>query len=74
MVGYLFFRPTRPIYEKGPFVVSLCLCSDSLNMNDADFSFIGLIKSNDERPYLGMNPSFLKFVKHMRMDSSLDEL
>ena len=38
-----------------------------------EFAFIGLIKLNDERPNLGMNPSFLRFVKNMRMDSSLDE-
>ena len=39
-----------------------------------EFAFIGLIKSNDEGPFIGMNPSFLRFIKHMRMDSSLDEL
>ena len=39
-----------------------------------EFTFIGLIKSNDEGPFLEMNPSFIKFVKHVRMDSSLDEL
>ena len=27
-----------------------------------------------EDPFLGMNPSFLRFIKHMRMGSSLDEL
>ena len=43
-------------------------------MNDAEFTFIGLIKSNDGRPYLGTNPSFLRFVKYVRMDSSLDEI
>ena len=39
-----------------------------------EFDFIGLTKLHAERPYLGMNPSFLRFVKNMRMDSSLDEL
>ena len=74
MVGYLFFRPIRPIYEKGPFGVSLCLHSNYINMNDTKFTFIGLIKSNGERPYLGTNPSFLRFIKYVRMDSSLDGL
>ena len=74
MVGYLFFGSIRPIYEKGPFGVSLCLHSDSLNMNDTEFTFIGLIKSNDERSYLGTNPSFLRFVKYVRMEPLLDVL
>ena len=39
-----------------------------------EFAFVRLIKQNDERPYLGTNPSFLRFLKHVRMDSSLDEL
>ena len=39
-----------------------------------EFAFVGLIKLYDERTYFGMNPSFLSFVKNMRMDSSLDEL
>ena len=52
----------------------MCLGSDFLNMNDTEFTFVGLIKSNDEGLFLGMNPSFLRFIKHMRMDSSLDEL
>ena len=56
------------------FGVSLCLHSDSLNMNDTEFTFIVLIKSNGERPYLETNLSFLGFVKHVRMDLSLDEL
>ena len=33
-------------------------------MNDTDFSFIGLVKLNSERPILGTNPSSLKFVKY----------
>ena len=74
MVGYLFFGPTRPIYKKGPFGVFLVI-SNFLNMKRKnEFAYIGLIKQNDERPYLGMNPSFLRFVKNMRMDSSFDEL
>ena len=43
-------------------------------MNDTDFTFIELIKLNDEGPYPRTNPSFLRFVKRMRMDSSLDEI
>ena len=43
-------------------------------MNDTEFAFIGLIKLNTERPIQGMNPSFLRFVKYMRMDLYLDEL
>ena len=74
MVGYHFFGPIRSIYDKGPFGVFLRLRSDSLNMNDTEFTFIGLRKSNGERPYLGTNPSFLRFVKYVRMDSLLDEL
>ena len=60
--------------KKDLFGVSLCLRSDSLNMNDTEFTFIGLMKSNDEGLFLGTNPSFLRVVKHVRMDSSLDEL
>ena len=43
-------------------------------MNDTEFTFIKIMKSNDQGPFMGMNFSFLKFVKHVRMDSSLDEL
>ena len=39
-------------------------------MNDTEFAFIGLIKLNIERPFLGMNPSSLRFVKHMTLDFS----
>ena len=39
-----------------------------------EFSFIELTKLHDERSHFGTNPSFLKFVKKVRMDSSLDEL
>ena len=38
------------------------------------FPFIGLVTQNDEIPYLGSNSSFLRFMKNMRMDSSLDEI
>ena len=43
-------------------------------MNDTDFAFVGLVKLNTERPVQGTNPSFLRFVKYMRMDLSSDKL
>ena len=61
-------------YEKGPFGVFSCVRSDSLNMNDTKFSFIGLVKLNIERSVLGTKPSSLRFVKHMSLDLSSDKL
>ena len=61
-------------YEKGPFGVFFRRCSDSLNKNYTEFVFIGLDKLNTERPFWGTNPSFLRFVKSMSLDLSLDEL
>ena len=55
--------------KKDPLESSL-VCSDSLNMNYIEFSFIGIIKLNIERPFLGTNPYFLRFVKHMSLHSS----
>ena len=43
-------------------------------MNDTEFSFIGLLKLNVERPILGMSPSSLRFIKHMILDLSFDKL
>ena len=43
-------------------------------MNDTEFSFIGLVKLNIERPVLGTNPSSLRFIKHMSLDLSSDKL
>ena len=43
-------------------------------MNDTEFSFVGLVKLNTKRLVQGMNPSFLRFVKYMRMDLSSDKL
>ena len=43
-------------------------------MNDIEFNFNGLVKLNIERPFLGTNSSFLRFVKHVRMDLSYDKL
>ena len=61
-------------YEKGPFRVFFRIRSDSLNMNDTEFSVSGLVKLNIERPVLGSNPSSLRFVKHMSLDLSFDKL
>ena len=57
MVGYHFFGSGELFYEKGPYGVFFRGRSDSLNMNDTDFSFIGLVKLNIERPIFGTNPS-----------------
>ena len=43
-------------------------------MNDTKFSFSGLVKLNIERPVLGTNPSYLKFIKHMSLDLSSKKL
>ena len=60
--------------KKDPFGVFFRIRSDSLNMNDGEFSFSGLVKLKIERSILGMNPSSLRFVKHMRLDLSFDKL
>ena len=52
--------------KKGPFGVFFHLRSDSLNMNDTEFTL--------RDPLLGMKPYFLRFMKYMRMDLSSDEL
>ena len=46
----------------------------TLNMNDTESSFSGLVKLNIEKPILGTNHSPLRFVKHMRLDLSFDKL
>ena len=43
--------------KKDPFGVFFRIRSDSLNMNDTEFSFGGLVKLNIERPVLGTSPS-----------------
>ena len=50
-------------YEKGPFGVFFRGHSDSLNMNDIEFSFIGLVKLNIERPVLGNEPLLSQVCK-----------
>ena len=70
----LFWVLETKSYEKGPFGVFFHLRSDSLNMNDTEFDFIGLVQLNTEIPVHGTNPSFLRFMKYMRMELSSDEL
>ena len=55
-VGYLFFSSDELFYEKGPYGVFFRGCSDSLNMNDTELTFIGLVKLNIERPSFGNEP------------------
>ena len=50
-------------YEKGPFGVFFCNRSDSLNVNDTEFSFIGLVKLNIERPVFGNEPLLYQVCK-----------
>ena len=56
MVGYHFFGLGELFYEKGPYGVFLRGRSDSLNMNDTELTFIGLVKSNIERPSFWKKP------------------
>ena len=56
MVGYHFFGSGELFYEKGPYGVFFRGRSDSLNMNDTKLTFIGLVKSNIERPSFGNEP------------------
>ena len=56
MVGYLFFGLDRLFYKKGPFGVFFCLRLDSLNMNNDEFDFTGIVKLNTERPFFEIEP------------------
>ena len=56
MVGYHFFGSDELFYEKGPYGVFFHGHSESLNMNDTELTFIGLIKLNIERPSFGNEP------------------
>ena len=69
-----FFRPRGLNLRKCPFWILLSHFRLSKHETINEFTFIELVKSNDEGPFLGMNPSFLRFIKHMRMDLSSDEL
>ena len=60
--------------KKDPFGVFFHIHSDSLNMNDTEFYFNGLIKLNIKRPILGSNPSSLMFVKYMSLELSFNKL
>ena len=44
------------IYEKGPCGVFFLGRLDSLNMNDTELTFIGIVKLNIERPSFGNEP------------------
>ena len=48
MVSYHFFGSSELFYEKGPYGVFFNGRSSSLNMNDTELTFIGLVKSNIE--------------------------
>ena len=54
--------------KKDPHGVFFRIRLDSLNMNDTEFYFGGLVKLEIEKPVLGTNPSSLSFVKHMSLD------
>ena len=56
MIGYHFFSLDELFYEKGSCGVFFRGHSDSLNMNDTELTFIGLIKLNIERPSFGNDP------------------
>ena len=56
------FQFEQTIYEKGPFVVFFHLRSDSLNMNDIELTFIGLVKLNTERRFFWNEP----LLSHVR--------
>ena len=49
--------------KKGPFGVFFCNRSDSLNMNDTEFSLSGLVKLNIERPVFGNEPLLSQVCK-----------
>ena len=54
---FIFFQALETkSYEKGPFGVFFCLRSDSLNMNDTELEFNGIVKLNTKRPSFGNDP------------------
>ena len=73
-ISLYFFWPWGLNLVKIPFWSLLSHFRLSKHETTNNFAFIRIIKLNDEGPFLGMNPSFLRFIKYMRMDSSLDEL
>ena len=68
------FRINWPYLRKRTFWSLLGHLRLSKHETTNDFAFIGLIKQNDGRPYLGTNPSFLRFIKYVRMGSLYYEL
>ena len=62
IILYLFGPQGQNLCET-PFWILLSHFRFSKHEMTNEFAFIGLIKLNDERPNLGMNPSFLRFVK-----------
>ena len=60
--------------KKDPFGVFFHIRLNTLNMNDTEFYFSGIVKLNIERLVLGSNPSSLRFLKHMSLDLSFDKL
>ena len=69
-----FFMPWGLSLQKSPHNSLLSHFRLSKHETTSEFIFLRLIKLNDEGPFMGINPSFLRFIKHMRMDSSLDEI
>ena len=63
MVGYHFFGSDELFYEKGPYGVFFCGHLDSLNMDDTEFSFIGLVKLNIEKRSFGNEPLLSRVCK-----------
>ena len=73
-ISLYFFGPRGLNLRKSPFWSLLSHLRLSKHETTNEFAFIGLIKSNNEGPFPRMKPSFLRFIKCMRTDSSLDEL
>ena len=71
MVGYHFFGLGELFYEKGPCGVFFRGRSDSLNMNDTEFLFIGLVKLNIERPIFWNEPLLSQVRKTYELFPSL---
>ena len=74
MILYFFGPQGLNHTKKDPYGVFFRIRSDSLNMNNTEFSFSGLVKLNIERPILGTDPSSLRFVKHMSLELFFDKL
>ena len=53
---YTFWASKTKLYKKRTFWSLLPFHSDSLNVNDTEFTFNGLTKLNTERPSFGNEP------------------